>query len=141
MSIEEENKARQRRVFEEVINERKIDLIPEYFASDYSISSPMGIGIEGADGFRQSLAAGIIAFPDVHYTIDDMFAEGDKVATRYTLTGTFKGELMGITPTGKRFEIIGILITRWVDGKEVEAWESRDMLDWYRQLGVTPPSQ
>jgi predicted ester cyclase len=141
MSIEEENKARQRRVFEEVINERKIDLIPEYFASDYSISSPMGIEIEGADGFRQGVATGIISFPDFHYTIDDMFAEGDKVATRYTMTGTFKGDFMGIAPTGKKFSITGILITRWVDGKEVEAWESRDMLGFYQQLGITPPSQ
>ena len=141
MSIEEENKARQRRVFEEVINERKIDLIPEYFASDYSISSPMGIEIEGADGFRQSLAIGITAFPDFHYAIDDMFAEGDKVVTRFTLTGTFKNEYMGIAPTDKKFSITGILITRWVDGKEVEAWESRDMLGFYQQLGIPIPSQ
>jgi len=141
MSIEEENKARQRRVFKEVINERKIDLIPEYFTSDYSISSPMGIEIEGADGFRQSLATGITAFPDIHYTIDDIFAEGDKVVTRFTLTGTFKNEYMGIAPTDKKFSITGILITRWVDGKEVEAWESRDMLGFYQQLGIPIPSQ
>jgi predicted ester cyclase len=141
MSIEEENKVRQRRVFEEVINNGNLDLIPEYFAPDYSIISPMGIEIEGADGFKQGSVTGRIAFPDLHYSIDDMFAEGDKVATRYTMTGTFKGEYMGIAPTGKKFAITGILITRWVDGKEVEAWDCRDMLGYYQQLGVTPPSQ
>ena len=81
------------------------------------------------------------AFPDIHATIDDILAEGDKVVTRFTMTGTFKGEYMGIAPTGKKITITGILITRWVDGKEVKAWENRDMLGFYQQLGVSPPSQ
>jgi steroid delta-isomerase-like uncharacterized protein len=141
MSIEEENKAGQRRVFEEVINKGNLEIMSELFSPNYSFSSPLGIEIKGADGFREGMAMFSTAFPDIHCRIDDTFAKGEKVVTRYTMTGTFKGELMGIGPTGKKFEIMGILITRWVDGKEVEAWESRDMLGFYQQLGITPPGQ
>ena len=141
MSIEEENKERQRRVFEEVLNKHNLDLIPEYFASDYSFLSPIGIEIKGANGFKQGMAIAVTAFPDLHLTIDDMFAEGDRVATRFTMTSTFKKEYMGIAPTDKEFSVTGILITRWVDGKEAEAWESRDVLGFYQQLGISPPGQ
>ena len=141
MSIEEENKAGQLRVFEEIINKRNFEIMSELFTPNYSFSSPLGIEIKGADGFKEGMVRFSNAFPDIHCRIDDMFAEGDKVATRYTMTGTFKGEYMGVAPTGKKFEIIGILITCWVDGKEVKAWESRDMLGFYQQLRIPIPGQ
>ena len=80
------------------------------------------------------------ALPDVHITLDDMFAEANKVATSFTLTGTFKGEYMGMTPTGKKVKVTGIVITRWAGGKEVEAWESLDTFSFYQQMGVKPPA-
>jgi len=138
----EENKARQRRAFEEVINKGNLDIIPELFAPDYFIRSPLGVEAKGPEGFKQSLAMMRTAFPDLNCTIDDIFAVEDKVATRFTFTGTLKGEMMGIAPTGKKFKISGILITRWVDGKEVEAWEAFDTLTFYQQLGIPiPPGQ
>jgi len=79
------------------------------------------------------------AFPDLHVTIDDMFAEGDKVVTRITMSGTFKGEFHGIAPTGRKYSGIGIIITQWIDGKEIEAWMVYDQLDFYRQLGIPIP--
>ena len=140
MSIEEENKAKQRRVFEELINQGHLDLIPEFFAPNY-VAHTTVYDIQGADGFGKIMEKMRTAFPDVNYTVNDMFAERDKVATRYTLNGIFKGEYWGIAPTGKKFTITGTIITRWEDGKEVEAWENADILGFYQQVGITPPSQ
>ena len=137
----EENKANQRRVFEEVLNKGNIEIIPELFSPDYFMRSPLGMEVKGPEGFKQLTTMFHTALPDFHCTIDDMFAEGDKVATRFTITGTFKGEMMGITPTGKKATIAVIVITRWEGGKEVEAWESLDLLGFYQQLGIPIPNQ
>jgi steroid delta-isomerase-like uncharacterized protein len=135
----EENKAKQRRLWEEVFNKGNLEIIPEFFAPSYSFRSPLGIEAKGPDGFRQMIAMMRNALPDLHVTIDDLFGEGDRVATRATITGTFKGEMMGIPPTGKKVTAPVILITYWKDGKEVEAWESLDTLAFYQQLGIKPP--
>ena len=140
MSVEE-NKAGQRRVWEEVFNKGNLEIIPEFFASNYSFHSPLGLEAKGPEGFKQMVAMMRTALPDFHCTIDDLFGEGDKVVTRFTIAGTFKGEMMGIAPTGKKATVAGIVITHWVDGKEVEGWESLDTLAFYQQLGITPPSQ
>lgn len=137
----EENKAKQRRVFKEVLTKGNLAIIPDLIAPNYVIHSPLGIEAKGSEGFKQVAAMLRTAFPDIHVTIDDMFAEGDKVTTRFTWGGTFKGEMMGIPPTGKKFTLTGILITHWAGGKEVEAWEAFDTLTFYRQLGIPIPAQ
>lgn len=139
MSVEE-NKVKQRRVWEEVVNKGNLAVIPELFAPNYFFRSPLGIEVKGPEDFKQTVAMMRTAFPDIHVTIDDILAEGDKVATRFTMTGTFKGEFTGIAPTGKKFTATGIIITRWVGGKEVEAWESLDTLAFFQQLGISPPA-
>jgi predicted ester cyclase len=138
MSVEE-NKAKQRRLWEEVFNKGNLEIIPEFFAPSYSFRSPLGIEAKGPDGFRQMIAMMRAALPDLHVTIDDLFGEGNRVATRFTFTGTFKGEMMGIAPTGKKVKVSGTLITQWEGGKEVEAWESLDTLAFFQQLGIKPP--
>lgn len=137
MSIEEQNKAGLTRVFE-AINTGNLDLFSEIFAPSYSYHSPLGVEIQGSEGFKQSFSMMLKAFPDIHCEIEEMFAVEDKVATRFTMRGTFKGEWMGMNPTGKAFSVSGILVTRWVDGKEVQAWESMDTFGFYQQLGITP---
>ena len=140
MSVEETNKAGQRRVWEEIFNKGNLAIIPELIATNWVEHTPLG-DIKGPDGFKQGPTTFRTAFPDLHITIDDMFAEGDRVVSRVTMTGTFKGEYMGIAPTGKKFTVGAILITQWAGGKEVEAWAAYDMLSFYRQLGVSPPGQ
>ena len=76
------------------------------------------------------------AFPDAHFTIEDQIVEGDKVVTRYTATGTQKGELMGIPPTERRVTVTGINITRLDGGKIVEGWTNFDALGMLQQLDV-----
>ena len=138
---DEENKAGQRRVWEEAFGKGNLEVIDELFAPSYSFKSPLGIDIKGAEGFKQNLAMMRSAFPDMNISIDDMLAVDEKVVTRFTMKGTFTGEMMGILPTGKDISVSGIVITRWENGKEVEAWESIDTLAFYQQLGITPPER
>ena len=78
------------------------------------------------------------SFPDFHVTSEDIIAEGDKVVSRWTASGTHKGELFGIPPTGKKATWKGISIYRFADGKIVEAWGDADFLGLLQQLGVMP---
>ena len=78
------------------------------------------------------------AFPDFHTTIEDQIAEGDRVATRWTMRGTHEGEFRGIPATGNQISVTGIGIFRFSDGKVVESWDNFDQLGMMQQLGVVP---
>jgi predicted ester cyclase len=88
--------------------------------------------------FKQMESEWYDAFPDLHVTIDDMVAEGDKVAIRITWTGTHKGEIMGIPPTNKKVTGSLIAIDRFAGGKIVEDNGQFDALGLMRQLGLDP---
>ena len=140
MSIEEENKAGQYRVWEEIFNKGNLAITPEVIATNWVEHTPFG-ELNGPEDFKRGPAIWRTAFPDYHVTIDDMFAKEDKVVSRITMTGTFKGEYMGIAPTGKKITQKAILITQWAEGKEIEAWGAYDTLAFYRQLGIPIPGQ
>ncbi|OGO30668.1 MAG: hypothetical protein A2Z29_02740 [Chloroflexi bacterium RBG_16_56_11] len=133
------NKAVMHRVFEEVLSKGNLAIIPELIAPDYVFRSPLGIEIKGPEGFKQNVTMYRTAFPDIHATINDVIAEGDKVAVRYSMTGNFNGPMMGIAPTGKRLETTGAVFVRFAGGREVEASSYTDMFAWYQQLGIKPP--
>ena len=133
----EENKANVRRVFEEGWNQGNTAVFDELFAADYLGHSPSG-PIHGPEGFKQYYATYRTAFPDTHLAIEDMIAEGDKVVTRWTGTGTHQGTLMGIPPSGKRVTITGISIVRIANGKSVEDWANFDTLGMLQQIGAIP---
>jgi steroid delta-isomerase-like uncharacterized protein len=94
--------------------------------------------IRGIKNVKKSTSEEFSAFPDLHFTIDDMVAEGDKVAARITMTGTHKGEYMGAPPTNKKITIRAIAIERFAGGKIVEEWGMTDTLGLMQQLGVVP---
>jgi steroid delta-isomerase-like uncharacterized protein len=135
----EENKAMVRRIFEEVFNKGNLSVVDEIMANDYVFHMGQGMDVKGPDGFKQFATMFRTAFPDLHITIDDMVAEGDRVATRETMRGTHKGDFMGIRPTGKQCTTTGMVIIRFAGGKEVEAFGIVDMLAMYQQLGIVPP--
>ena len=137
----EENKAMLRRVWEEVFNKGDLAVANEIMVPNYVYRGPMGQELKGPEGFKQVVTMFRTAFPDLHATVEDMFAEGDKVAHRATIRGTHKGDLMGIAPTGKQVTVSATVISRFVGGKEVEAWANIDMLAMFQQLGVSPPGQ
>ena len=134
----EENKAVARRFYEEVFNQGDLDLIPELTWSDFIDHNPGPGQAPGSEGIRQSTAEFRTAFPDVHLTVDDQIAEGDKVVTRLTVQGTHLGEYQGILPTGKPI-IVGLIdIVRMRGGKCVERWGELDALSLLEELGAIP---
>jgi steroid delta-isomerase-like uncharacterized protein len=133
----EENKAQFRRVLD-IINSGDLDKADEVIASNYVYRSPGSPEMRGLEGFKQLISMYRAAFPDMTMVIDDILAEGDKVAARWTATGTHRGELMGIPPTGKRVTGSGLIISRFAGGKVVEDNEVIDMLGMMQQLGVVP---
>ena len=131
MSLEE-NKAVVRR-FYEAANKHDVDLVAEFVAPDYVDYTNKIEGVEGVKQFGNMLIKG---FPDIHWTIEDIVAEEDKVWVRTTITGTHRGEYCGVPPTGKDITIRCVDILRIVDGKIVEAWAVDDLLDFYKKIGV-----
>jgi steroid delta-isomerase-like uncharacterized protein len=135
----EENKALVRRSFEEVFNQGNLDAVEEIFASDYVLHDPTTPEeIRGIEGMRQYVSIYRTAFPDLQQSIEDQFAEGEKVATRLIGRGTHQGELLGIPPTGNRVEAPGIVINRISGGKIAESWANYDALGMMQQIGAVP---
>jgi predicted ester cyclase len=134
----EENKAIVRRFVDEVQSKGKIDAIDEICSPEFiNHSAPPGVA-SNREGVKQVTAMFRHAFPDSYFTIEDMVAEGDKVATRKTLHGTHQGEFMGIPPTAQQVSIGLIDIVRISGGMVVEHWSMGDNLGIMQQLGVIP---
>ncbi len=139
MSTEEKNKAILRRQHvEELFNKGNLSIADEIISPEYVYHSPTG-EVKGPEGIKQMVTTFRTAFPDGRFIIDDMVAEGDKVAVRYSWTGTFKGEYMGISPTGKKANLTSAIFYRFKSGKEVEAISFSDSLTMYQQLGIPIP--
>ena len=135
----EENKKVVRRFWGVWEEDDFIGLIDELLAPDYVNHSPgtpdQPAGPEGVKAIVSMFRSGM---PDLRVTIDDMIAEGDKVATRYTVEGTHEGELFGVPPTGRRPSIESSTVEQVSDGKIREHWRVTDTLDMMQQLGAIP---
>jgi steroid delta-isomerase-like uncharacterized protein len=139
-TMSDQNKALARRTLDEVWNQGKLAVIDELAAPNATYNDPNVPGgkFTGPEGMKQFVQIYRSAFPDVHITVNDQIAEGEKVVTRWTATGTHKGQLMGIAPTNKPATVAGVDIAQFRDGKVVEAWASYDMFGMLQQLGVAP---
>jgi steroid delta-isomerase-like uncharacterized protein len=133
----EENKAINRRHIEEAWNRGDLDVMDQYMHPAYT-KKHNTTTVQGLQETKQLMTNRRQAFPDVHITIEEEIVEGDKIATRYTASGTHTGTFMGIAPTGKHVTITGMGFGRIVDGKFVESWHIFDQLDLLQQLGVNP---
>jgi len=119
------------------LNKRNLAAVDEIFAAKYDGHTP-GAELNSRESVKQVLTVLFTAFPDLHMTVEDLIAEGDKVVIRFTSMGTHKGDLMGIAPTGKQVKSTGIAIYRIVGGKVVEEWAERDTLGMMQQIGAVP---
>lgn len=133
----EENKALDRRLHEEVYNRGQLALIDELCVPN-AVAHHAAMTLHGTENFKQFAAMYRTAFPDIHFTIEDQIAEGDKVVTRWTIRGTHTGEFQGLPPTGKQGSVTGITIDRFASGKLVESWSNYDALGLMQQFGVVP---
>ena len=131
----QENKATARRFLEEVINQGNVSVIDETSSPNFvDHSLPPGVPA-GNEGFRAFITMFRTAFPDLHYTIDDEIAEGDRIVHRTTARGTMKGDFQGMPASGKTATWSEIHITRFESGKAVEHWGVVDQLGMLAQLG------
>ena len=132
MPTEEDNKAIFRRYVEEVGNKRNLELADEFF-DRYVSHQPDGSVLQrGPEDVKRFTAEFRLAFPDMHLSIEDQIAEGDKVVTRITVRGTQQRVFRGMAPTGEEAEIKAVSIFRFSDeGKVVECWDS-----YYSQLNL-----
>jgi steroid delta-isomerase-like uncharacterized protein len=132
----EESKAIMRR-FWEVWEQGNVELLDELLAPEYinhTLAAPdLPSGPQGVKEVVSMFRSGI---PDLKVVIEDMIAEGDKVATRYALEGIHRGELFGVPPTGKHLSIKSMTVERLSEGNIVEHWRVTDELDMMRQLGA-----
>ena len=140
----EQNKATVRRFYQEMLSQHNLAVADELFTDDFvdhDPDDPEG-RLSGVAGAKEEVGVYIAAFPDMQVSIDDLFAEGDRVAVRGTLRGTHQGELAGIPPTARAVTVPAIQTFRLVDGKIAEAWLSIDRLGMLQQIGAIPaPAQ
>ena len=137
----EDNKALIRLAIEEEWNRGNFAYVDEQTTSDYIHHDPGNPHVRTREEYKQWVTDSRNAFPDLHITIEEMFAEGDLVATRFTFRGTNIGDMvtpMYIPATGKQVTVSGITIARFAGGKVVEDWHQADMLGFMQQLGLIP---
>src|SRR5262245_57065724 len=113
------NKAIDRRYAEEVLDQGMVDVIDE-ICSDDSAGHVPGMPPMDREGDKHLIAMLHGAFPDLHCTMDDQIAEGDRVVHRLTCSGTHRGDFMGVPPSGNRVTVGGININRIANGKIAE---------------------
>ena len=130
----EENKALLRRTYE-AVNQGNLTAFFELFTPDFVLHNG-AMTIKGLEAFKQIEAMLLTALPDIHYTVEDLIAEGDEVAVRLTVTGTHHGVFLGVPPTGKHTTVTESAISRIVGGKIAEHWSETDMLGFLQQLGA-----
>lgn len=139
MSVEK-NKENIRRHVDEIWHKGNMAAVDELIAPNYYFRSGEN-EYKGPEGFKQMVTMMRTAIPDLHFSIDEMVGEGDTVAVRYTSTGTFKGDLPGIKPTGKQFTRPEAIFHHFERGKQVSAQSYSDSLALYQQLGIPIPQQ
>ena len=136
----EENKAIVRRFFEEGPSKGNLSIANELLSPDFTLHVPLPAS-QGIEGINEVITACRTAFEHLNVTIEDMTAEGNKVAARFTAQGIHKGNFMGLPATGKPITITGIEIFRIKNGKIAELWGEANLLGLMQQLGIIPVSE
>ena len=133
----EDNKALVQRMIQLQVN-GDLNTVDQILAPNWVDHHPPMPLPQGYEGFQQLTMAFRSAFPDMRIEIEDMLAEGDKVAARLHFRGTNSGSFQGMPPTGKTVEFTATGIFRIVDGKVTDNWVNGDFLGLLQQLGVVP---
>jgi steroid delta-isomerase-like uncharacterized protein len=136
----ESNKAATREFLERAFNQGDLSAIDEYQAQD-GVDHQEPAGTDLRSHLRAVITELRTAFPDLHFEIDDVLAEGETVAFRSTMTGTHQGPFRGMPPTGKSIRVAHMHFLRIVDGQTKDLWHVWDLLGMLQQLGAMPAPQ
>lgn len=132
-----------RRFVEELWNARKLEVADEIF-SEECVTHQLHSGDDadpvrrGPDEMKEHISNWVLSFPDLHFTVEQMIGDGDRVVSQLRMEGTHQGTWMGISPTGRRLQIRMVTIHRIADRKIVEDWVLVESLGFFQQLGVLP---
>ena len=129
-----DNKRLARRYFEEILNRGDFSVASTLLASDLVFRNPPVLA-RGIAEFEAAIGGVRAAFPDLRFTIHDEIAEADKVAIRWSVTGTQRGEFLGHPPSGRTIDVTGINVFQMAEGKIREVWVNMDRLGEMEQLG------
>jgi steroid delta-isomerase-like uncharacterized protein len=136
MSVENINAVQ--RFFDEAWGQGKLELIDELCAERYIDHDPL-LGDADREALKARIETYRAAFPDLEFTIEEIFAAGDRVVARWSGVGTFENELMGQQPTGEKASPVnGIAISRFEDGKIIEGWAQWDTMRLMKNIGAVP---
>ncbi|MFN0072986.1 MAG: ester cyclase [Chloroflexota bacterium] len=135
----EANKTLIRRFYDQVWNTGEFWAADDLVAPTYVRHGPQEI--HGRDGIREVVGGIRAAFPDLFITIEDLIAEGDRVAVRWHAYGTHRGEFRGCPPTGRAIQVMGITVSRFANAQIVEEWAQWDTSGLMNQLGGLVPER
>jgi steroid delta-isomerase-like uncharacterized protein len=133
-----ENKNAISMFIEDVLNQGRLERADDLVLEDFVELDPLPGQSQGREGLKQVIWEMRTAFPDMHWTVEEMIAEGEKVSTRFTWTGTQYGTFLGIPATGKHIAVKGVVIDRLVAGKMADSRILMDTLGMMQQLGAIP---
>jgi len=134
-----DNKAIVRRLYEEVWNKRKLEVIDEIISPSHALQASNIFGSSiGPEAYKRNALLFFAGYPDLHWTIEDTIAEKDKVVACWTISGTHKGDYLGVPATNKKVSVEGITIHHITNGKIMDSYVSWDIWGMMQQLGVVP---
>jgi len=134
-----ETKAIVRRLYEEVWNKRKLEIVTELISPSHALHDPHLAGSAiGPDAYKRVCTQFIAAFPDLRFTVEDYISEKDKVVASWVISGTHKREFRGLPATNKKISVEGITINHIANGKIMDSYVSIDYLGMMQQLGAAP---
>jgi steroid delta-isomerase-like uncharacterized protein len=137
MSIE--NKTIVRRLYDEVWNKRKLEVVDKLLSASHALQEPDMSGSQvGPAVYKRRVVELTTGFPDLCFTVEDTIAEGEKVVACWTISGTHQNEYMGIPATGRKVSFEGITIHHIKNGKILDSYTRWDALGLMRQLGAIP---
>jgi len=133
-----DNKAVIRAFVEDVINQGRFERANDLVVENFIELDPLPGQQQGREGLKEVIGAMRAAFPDIHWVLDEMIAEDDKVVSRFTWTGTHHGSFLGIPPTGRKVSVKGVVIDRLEAGRMADSRILMDTMSMMQQLGVIP---
>ena len=137
MSVE--NKAIVRRLYEEVWNKRKLEVVNELISPSHALQGPNIFGSSmGPEAYKRQVLRFLEGYPDLRWTIEDTIAEKDKVVACWTISGTHKGDFMGVPATYKKVSVDGMTVHHIAGGKIMDSNINWDALGMMQQLGAVP---
>ena len=134
-----DNRAIVRRLYEEVWNKRKFEVVNELISPSHALQGPNIFGSSiGPEAYKRQVSSLLEAYPDLCWTIEDTIAEKDKVVACWTFSGTHQGDYMGVPATNKKVSVEGITIHHIAGGKIMDSHSNWDALGMMQQLGAVP---